>query len=103
LLTPIDKAQYQPWPTENAMRQGLLFQMEGSMSGTGQTGQIGDGQSLTFFSHGQIGTDCTENKQEDVVMAEVPSMAQVHREEQARRYDPEAVFTLDLNSDSDDE
>jgi len=45
LLTPIDKAQYQPWPTENAMRQGLLFQMEGSMSGIGQTGQVGDGQS----------------------------------------------------------
>lgn len=46
LLTPIDKAQYQPWPTENAMRQGLLFQMEGSMSNVGQTGQIGDGESI---------------------------------------------------------
>lgn len=43
LLTPIDRQQYQPWPTENAMRQGLLFQMEGSMSGVGQTGQVGDG------------------------------------------------------------
>jgi mediator of RNA polymerase II transcription subunit 4 len=48
LLTPIDKAQYQPWPTEGAMRQGLLFQMEGSMSGIGQTGQIGDGQSSLY-------------------------------------------------------
>jgi mediator of RNA polymerase II transcription subunit 4 len=46
LLTPIDRQQYQPWPTENAMRQGLLFQMEGSMSGVGQTGQVGDGMSL---------------------------------------------------------
>ena len=46
LLTPIDRQQYQPWPTENAMRQGLLFQMEGSMSGVGQTGQVGDGTSL---------------------------------------------------------
>jgi len=46
LLTPIDRQQYQPWPTENAMRQGLLFQMEGSMSGVGQTGQVGDGTCL---------------------------------------------------------
>lgn len=36
-------------------------------------------------------------------MAEAPIPAQMHREEQARRYDPEAVFSLDLNSDSDDE
>jgi hypothetical protein len=36
-------------------------------------------------------------------MAEAPVATQVHREEQARKYDPEAVFTLDLNSDSDDE
>ena len=48
LLTPIDRQQYQPWPTENAMRQGLLFQMEGSMSGVGQTGQVGDGMSLAY-------------------------------------------------------
>jgi hypothetical protein len=43
-----------------------------------------------------------EGKEEDVVMAEsVP--AQVHREEVGRKYDPDAVFTLDLNSDSDDD
>jgi hypothetical protein len=30
------------------MRQGLLFQMEGSMSGIGQTGKVGDGQSSLF-------------------------------------------------------
>jgi hypothetical protein len=40
--------------------------------------------------------------QEDVVMQE-PDQAQTHREEHGRKYDPEAVFTLDLNSDSDDE
>jgi hypothetical protein len=28
---------------------------------------------------------------------------QVHREEHGRSYDPNAVFTLDLNSDSEDE
>jgi mediator of RNA polymerase II transcription subunit 4 len=54
LLTPIDKAQYQPWPTENAMRQGLLFQMEGSMSGIGQTGQIGDGMFYLLTSYGVL-------------------------------------------------
>jgi translation initiation factor IF-1 len=43
-----------------------------------------------------------EGKEEDVVMAE-PVPAQVHREEVGRRYDPDAVFTLDLNSDSDDD
>jgi hypothetical protein len=31
------------------MRQGLLFQMEGSMSGVGQTGQVGDGMSPPHF------------------------------------------------------
>jgi hypothetical protein len=43
-----------------------------------------------------------EGKEEDVVMAE-PVPAQVHREEVGRKYDPDAVFTLDLNSDSDDD
>lgn len=43
-----------------------------------------------------------EGEEEDVIMAEqVP--AQVHREEVGRKYDPDAVFTLDLNSDSEDE
>jgi hypothetical protein len=43
-----------------------------------------------------------EGKEEDVVMAE-RAPAQVHREEHGRKYDPDAVFTLDLNSDSEDE
>jgi mediator of RNA polymerase II transcription subunit 4 len=106
LLTSIDKAQYQPWPTENAMRQGLLFQMEGSMSGVGQTGEIGDGTSLSYISYRciyEIGADWTESK--DVIMAEAQTQAapQIHREEHGRKYDPDAVFTLDLNSDSDDD
>jgi len=43
-----------------------------------------------------------EGEEEDVIMAgQVP--AQVHREEVGRKYDPDAVFTLDLNSDSEDE
>ena len=100
LLTPIDRAQYMPWPTENAMRQGLLFQMEGSMSGVGQTGQVGDGTSPPRITKARLTT--TEGEEEDVIMAEqVP--AQVHREEVGRKYDPDAVFTLDLNSDSDEE
>lgn len=40
--------------------------------------------------------------QEDIVMQE-PDQAPTHREEHGRKYDPEAVFTLDLNSDSDDD
>ena len=100
LLAPIDRAQYMPWPTENAMRQGLLFQMEGSMSGVGQTGQVGDGTSPPPITKASLTN--AEGEEEDVIMAEqVP--AQVHREEVGRKYDPDAVFTLDLNSDSDDE
>lgn len=79
------------------------------MSGVGQTGQIGDGQSCLLFISGRQDdvnertcADWIESK-EDVVMAEAPVAVQMHREEQARRYDPEAVFTLDLNSDSEDE
>lgn len=35
-------------------------------------------------------------------MQEQEQQAQQHREEHGRRFDPEAVFTLDLNSDSDE-
>ena len=31
------------------------------------------------------------------------SQAEVHREESGRRYDPDAIYSLDLNSDSEDE
>lgn len=40
------------------MRQGLLFQMEGSMSSIGQTGQIGDGQSLILLYSFSAGKNC---------------------------------------------
>lgn len=42
LLTPIDRAAYMPWPTEAAMRMGLLFQMQGSMSGVGLVESMGE-------------------------------------------------------------
>lgn len=44
LLAPVDKAQATPWPNEMNMRQGLLFQLEGSMSGMGSTGVVGTGK-----------------------------------------------------------
>jgi hypothetical protein len=44
LLTPLDRANALPWPTEAAMRQGLLFALQGSMSGVGDVGKIGDGE-----------------------------------------------------------
>lgn len=44
LLAPVDKAAATPWPNEAAMRQGLLFQLEGSMSGIGDVGVVGDGE-----------------------------------------------------------
>lgn len=44
LLAPVDKAAATPWPNEAAMRQGLLFQLEGSMSGVGDVGVVGDGE-----------------------------------------------------------
>lgn len=47
LLAPVDKAQYAPWPTEMSMRMGLLFQLEGSMSGMGERGVVGEGKSVT--------------------------------------------------------
>lgn len=47
LLAPVDKAAATPWPNEAAMRQGLLFQLEGSMSGVGDVGVVGDGEYMT--------------------------------------------------------
>jgi mediator of RNA polymerase II transcription subunit 4 len=44
-VPPSEKGMYAPWPTEVGMRTGLLFQMSGSMSGVGDTGVIGDGES----------------------------------------------------------
>lgn len=42
----MDKAQATPWPNEMNMRQGLLFQLEGSMSGVGDVGVIGEGEEI---------------------------------------------------------
>lgn len=50
LLAPVDKAAATPWPNEAAMRQGLLFQLEGSMSGVGDVGVVGDGEYTTSDS-----------------------------------------------------
>ncbi|WVW79371.1 hypothetical protein I302_101339 [Kwoniella bestiolae CBS 10118] len=85
LMSDIDKNQYQPWPTEMAMRMGLLFQMSGNegMGGMGRTGEVGD-----------------ETKPTEI--AEQPQPTIIH-EEPSRRYDPNAVFTLDLNSDDSDD
>ncbi|GMK57129.1 hypothetical protein CspeluHIS016_0309690 [Cutaneotrichosporon spelunceum] len=82
LLAPVDRAHATPWPNETQMRQGLLWQLGGSMSGMGDVGAIGE--------------DREEEKQGERV--------EVVHEEQLRRYNPEAVFKLDFNSDdSDDE
>lgn len=35
-----------PWPTEATMRAGILFRTNGSMSGVGDLGRIGDGKSI---------------------------------------------------------
>ncbi|OCF79199.1 hypothetical protein I204_01146 [Kwoniella mangroviensis CBS 8886] len=85
LMSDIDKNQYQPWPTEMAMRMGLLFQMSGNegMGGMGRTGEVGD-----------------ETKTTEIIEQSQPAI--VH-EEPTRRYDPNAVFTLDLNSDDSDD
>jgi hypothetical protein len=70
LLPPQDKAQYMPWPTEAAMRAGILFMMGGSMSGVGDLGKIGDGefetQPITIFcpsrmeGHVEISVDASQ-------------------------------------------
>ncbi|TYJ57659.1 hypothetical protein B9479_001512 [Cryptococcus floricola] len=84
LLAPVDRAQYTPWPTEMNMRMGLLFQLEGSMSGMGETGVVGDQQAAQ--------PEVEERREEPVEV-----------EESGRRYDPNAVFQLDLNSDDSDD
>ncbi|ODO06121.1 hypothetical protein L198_01353 [Cryptococcus wingfieldii CBS 7118] len=84
LLAPVDRAQYTPWPTEMNMRMGLLFQLEGSMSGMGETGMVGDQQAAQ--------PEVEERREEPVQV-----------EESGRRYDPNAVFQLDLNSDDSDD
>ncbi|KAL7420996.1 hypothetical protein Q5752_003880 [Cryptotrichosporon argae] len=72
------RAPAAPWPSEAAMRTGLLFALEGSMSGTGDVGQVGDEPAPKPARH------------VDVV------------EEHAARFDPHAVFELDLNTDESD-
>ncbi|WWD21288.1 hypothetical protein CI109_105772 [Kwoniella shandongensis] len=84
LLAPVDKAQYTPWPTEMSMRQGLLFQLEGSMSGMGEKGVVGDETAVA---------QPREERREEAVQHEEPG----------RRYDPNAVFHLELNSDDSDD
>ncbi|KAK8844058.1 hypothetical protein IAR55_006852 [Kwoniella newhampshirensis] len=84
LLAPIDKAQCTPWPTEMNMRQGLLFQLEGSMSGMGEKGIVGDEGAAV---------PPKEERREEVIQHEEPR----------RRYDPNAVFHLELNSDDSDD
>lgn len=79
-----------PWPNEANMRTGLLFQLGGSMSGIGDIGVVGEG--------GWLWESLTPETEQRAPQYEV-----VH-EEPGRRYDPAAVFSLDLNSDeSDDE
>ncbi|WWC64012.1 uncharacterized protein I303_106618 [Kwoniella dejecticola CBS 10117] len=86
LMSDVDKNQFQPWPNETMMRMGLLFQMGGNegMGGMGKKGNLGD------------------ETQASETIVEQPQSAVVH-EEPARRYDPNAVFTLDLNSDDSDD
>ena len=103
LLAPVDRVGAEPWPNEVNMRMGLLFRLEGSMGGVGDVGVIGDGklslqtsaETLIMFSGAEQGLV------EPAMEVEEPS---VQREERGRRFDPDAVFQLDLNSDeSDDE
>lgn len=84
LLTPADRAQSLPWPSEASMRMGLLFQTQGSMT-QGETGTLGDEIPLATSAM-------------DMQVDEV----QHHAHEERRQYDPDAVYNLDLNSDSDD-
>ncbi|RSH95027.1 hypothetical protein EHS25_000113 [Saitozyma podzolica] len=84
LLTPLDRANALPWPTEAAMRQGLLFALQGSMSGVGDVGKIGDETK-------EVPAETRETQRE------------VIHEDTGRRFDPNAVFELDLNSDSEED
>ncbi|WVR09046.1 hypothetical protein IAU60_006106 [Kwoniella sp. DSM 27419] len=119
LLAPVDKAQYQPWPTEMAMRQGLLFQLEGSMGGMGERGVMGDtnngmsagrvtayvplrGTAPARYTHADsagLGT----GESAASVQEQSPQPVIIHHEEPGRRFDPNAVFDLALNSDESDE
>lgn len=64
------------------------------MSGMGDVGVIGEGELRR--SQRELTTDRSEeDKQEQRV--------EIVHEEQVRRYDPGAVFQLDLNSDDSDD
>ncbi|WVQ93199.1 hypothetical protein IAU59_000263 [Kwoniella sp. CBS 9459] len=97
--TVIDKSLYAPWPSEMNMRQGLLFQLEGSMGGMGERGVVGD--ELPSTTNQVQGTQA-DGQQPDQHPGQ-GTQAHVHHEEPSRRYDPNAVFDLALNSDSDDD
>ncbi|WVO15407.1 hypothetical protein L204_103065 [Cryptococcus depauperatus] len=84
LILPVDKDQYVPWPSENVMRMGLLFKLSGSMSGAGQFGNVYEEQHIRPQQHDN---------------ARQPEQ----QEESSRKYDPDAVFQLDLNSDDSDD
>jgi mediator of RNA polymerase II transcription subunit 4 len=105
LLSDVDKAQYQPWPTETAMRAGILFREGGgSMSGLGDIGVMGEGKSFKV-----VGVDldrelmswCTEQAQKQSQYMDVEDHY-VHQEAQPN-VSHGHVFDLDLNSDDSDE
>ena len=84
LLQPIDKAQSQPWPTETSMRQGILFAQGGSMVGLGDVVHQVPGEA-----DGAADVDEADGEHEWDRRPVEPG--------------PGPVFTLDLNSDSEDE
>jgi hypothetical protein len=77
-----EKGIYKPWPTENAMRQGILFIEGGSLPGLGE---------IEEQVPGQVGPAPPADEMEDIV------------EERRERRTVPAVFNLDLNSDSEDD
>ncbi|TXT13710.1 hypothetical protein VHUM_01077 [Vanrija humicola] len=94
LLAPVERAQAAPWPSEAAMRQGLLFQLEGSMSGVGDVGVVGEGKQV-------VGRALTAEQVPEERQEERYEVVQEH----SRRENATAVFSLDLGSDdeSDDD
>ncbi|KAK4687688.1 mediator of RNA polymerase II transcription subunit 4, partial [Tremellales sp. Uapishka_1] len=84
LLLERERAQSTPWPGEAEMRMGSLFILQGSMSGVGDVGKLGD-------------------EIKEVEMVAQTERVQIREQEQVRKYDPDAVYNLDLNSDSDSE
>ena len=44
LMASHARAQHMPWPTEAVIRSGLLFRMNGSMTGVGDLGRIAVGK-----------------------------------------------------------